>query len=1146
MPKKLLTFLILVLMGVMIVPLPSNTLAQAEDEIDRTALLHNSFSDLYRTPGGAVTAGTPVTLRLRAAAGDLDSASVRVFRARTGAEALLPMKVVATTPEGYDFWEATVELEALSVYWYRFIVTKGDQTLYYEDDIIPNDDTFTLLNEGGSGAAYDRSPDLSFQITVYDEGFYTPAWVREGVIYQIFPDRFRNGDIANDPTDGADVFYGNLELSFHETWNEPPVDGRQPGNVFNSDFFGGDIAGIIEKLDYLQELGVTGIYLNPIFAARSNHRYDTADYFMIDPLLGTMEEFQTLVSEANARGIQIILDGVFNHLSSDSFYFDRYDRFEGEEGACESVDSPYRDWFYFTSPTGAEPAACVDAGDGATFYESFFNFDSIPKVNIELRAPRRYFLNSQNSVTNFWGNQGIGGWRLDAADLVDDGGTENRFWEIFRQTVRAGNGEGFIVGEFWKDSSPWLLGDQWDAAMNYRMRALILGMVRGSNYDDADPFIPGLTPSQFESQMRAIEEDYPPMALYAMMNLLGSHDTSRALFVLDNDVEALKIAAMLQFTVPGAPTIYYGDEIALDAPSVSDGNQFQDDPYNRAPYPWADTEGDHYGPPDDSVLGFYQVLSQTRANNPALRQGELITLLTDDEKGILAFLRRDVAAGNAAIVVFNTGEESQEVALDFNGLLPAGLTMLPFLETDAIETAGGSATVTVQPRSGNIWTDTLDGGFIQPAAPQNLEGQGAPTQVDLRWDAVEGATGYRVYRSPVAVGGFEPISAEITETQFSDTAVTTGFQYYYAVVAIRDGLAGAMSVPVTVVPSATIESVFYVGDDAGDETPDYARVALELRSGLTVEIEAGIRIPGFTEAEGAARGVRAEAALVPADQEVESANWQPMTYSSDANGADLFTAAVAVEGVGDYVAIARFSSDAGLNWIVVEFRNGTLPQVAVAPSSDLEAPAEPENVEVARISLSGVTLRWQGVSAADLFGYRIYRLDENLETVLIAEVGSDVTTYTDVNVSRGNQYSYAVSALDNALNESAARATDLIVVEQLNVPVVFIANVPTNTPNDPAVFIAGDFGEGFPVWDPSGLQMTQISDTQWSVTLELPEGASIQYKFVREDWIAVEKSDACEEIENRRFVVDTTQISGDGTITVEHDVAKWRDLDQCP
>lgn len=707
--------LLVLLIALLPVAVPPAAQADGESAIDRAALLHDSRSDLYRVPGGAVPIDTHITLRFRTAANDVDAVALSLYDSAKDKQVLIPLQVVATVPEGYDIWETTLDTgRNPTIYWYRFLVTKGDQVLYYEDDTRPEDGTgsYTPAREGGPGMAYESSPNLSYQITVYDPEYYTPEWMRNAVIYQIFPDRFRNGDPANDPHDGSDVFYGELALIFHETWNEPPVDGRvtkAPSGTgyFNSDFYGGDLAGVIEKLDYLEALGVTAIWFNPIFEARSNHRYDTADYLKIDPLLGDLDAFRTLVEEAKARGIVIVLDGVFNHMSSDSAIFDRYHRFE-TDGACESLRSPYRDWFFFVKPRARQPDACVETPNGETYYISWAGFDSIPKINNDRIEPRQFIFLDEDSVAQTWGREGIGGWRLDVAGDIDPGGSDSLYWESFRAVVRNINPETVIIGEEWGDASRWFLGKEWDSTMNYRLRTGILGFVRETDYFDndanGDRVIFALSPSEVDGLIRAIEEDYPPQAYHALMNLLGSHDTSRLFFVVENDPQAHKLAALLQFTLPGAPTIYYGDEIALDAPSIPDsGGNLQDDPYNRAPYPWPDTTGDYYPPPDEAMLAYYRQIAALRHANPALREGDMHTLLADDAAGVYAFLRLDAEAGNAALVVLNKSDDAQTVTLSLAGLLPRDLSMKPLFEAEAV-TTGNDVTVTVGPKSGNVWT----------------------------------------------------------------------------------------------------------------------------------------------------------------------------------------------------------------------------------------------------------------------------------------------------------------------------------------------------------------------------------------------------------------------------------------------------------
>jgi glycosidase len=1115
------------------------------------ALLHDSRSDLYRTPGGAVPFETSVILRLRAAAGDLDGVNVRVFSTRDQTAPFFPMQVVSTTPDGYDFWEAKIDVgRKTTLLWYRFVLNKGGETYYYEDDSKPDGNNLFEPNVGGVGKFYETSPDLSYEIAVYDPNYYTPEWFRNAIVYQIFPDRFRDGDPSKDPKDGSDTFYGDLPLLFHETWNEPPIDGRTTKapdgqGYYNSDFYGGDLAGITQKLDYLQSLGVTAIYLNPIFMARSNHRYDTADYKQIDPILGTLDDFRKLVSEADQRGIKLILDGVFNHMSSDSAIFDRYHRFPAD-GACESLDSPYRSWFYFVPAKGKEPSPCVGK-DGPLYYTSWAGFDSIPKLQSDSVDVRKYIYLNKDSVVQTWTKENIGGWRLDAAGEIDDGGADNNYWETFRAVVRKINPEAVIIGEEWNNASQWLLGDQWDSTMNYRFRRGIIGFARGTDFVDDDGAIPGITPGQFDGVVRSVEEQYPPMAYHALMNLVDSHDTSRLLFAVDNDKQVQKLAALTQFSLPGAPTIYYGDEIALHAPDIKDGNIYQDDPYNRAPYPWADTGGGFYPEPDQDMLAFYQQLGKLRRETSALREGRMVTLVSDDSTGVYAFLRLDAERGSAALVVLNNGNKDQSTSVDFAGLLPTGLSLNSAMGDDSIKTDTGKATLNVAAKSGNLWTVNTGTAFAVPTAPTNFQARSATGKVTLTWDSVADAGGYMVYRSPVAVGGFEPITAEpIEDTTYVDDSVTNGFVCYYAVAAVgKDRLVSAQSSAVMAVPSAKISALNYVGDFQQPTT-------LQLVFGVTTELKAAIRIEGLTEAASAAKGVRAQAALVAAN-DVAPAKWLPMHYAGEQDGADVYSATLAPQATGDYNMIARFSTDAGLTWTEVRLDDGSLPKLVVEASGDTTPPAAPAAVRITRASLSGVGLAWDAVTDDSLFAYRIYRTGEDGASAKLAEVKPDTLTYLDKSVQDGKSYTYAVTAVDGALNESSPTASEKVLVQKQKLPVTFIAEVPEYT-NSP-VYIAGDFGtKDYPTWDPgaTNMKMTQLDATHWAITLDLPEGASIQYKFVRGTWDAVEKGAKCDEIQNRQQTIaidslgdKSTEVVSSGSYIVRNTVAKWRDLDAC-
>jgi len=376
-------------------------------------LEHDSRSGFYRQPFGAVPTETPITLRFRTYANDVANVRVRLWDTKLGQQKVVTMNKVTTIPGDpfdYDIWEAQLTApDYLTVLYYRFIVTDGTDTDYYEDDD---------LYDGGLGQPYDDSPDRGWQIDVYDPNFTVPDWFKDAVVYQIFPDRFRNGVEANDPISGTFFYDENPGVVTAPQWNWPVPDPRVEGpweGSYSKLFYGGDLQGIIDKLDYLQDLGVNTLYLNPIFESPSNHKYDTTDYSVIDDNFGDIATFITLTTELENRGMHLILDGVFNHTSSDSMYFDRYGHYE-TVGACESLTSPYRSWYYFSpaSPPGTGPC------DGDTTYEAWWGYDSLPKLNTtNVPAVRSYIYSDTNAIARYWLEQGADGWRLDVAGDVD-------------------------------------------------------------------------------------------------------------------------------------------------------------------------------------------------------------------------------------------------------------------------------------------------------------------------------------------------------------------------------------------------------------------------------------------------------------------------------------------------------------------------------------------------------------------------------------------------------------------------------------------------------------------------------------------------------------------------------------------------------
>jgi glycosidase len=659
-------------------------------------LAHDSFSASYRSPTGAVPTGTRITLRLRVTGAKPSGVTLRLEIGDPVTETAMLANLKLKRRGA--LWSVAYRTPAKpSIVSYSFRVKIGRRTLWYGDDNSGTDPT-----KGGTGRATSSRGD-AFKITVYNRSFTTPAWLQGAVVYEIFVDRFRNGDKSNDycrtgSESGCPVFYGDIQAILHPTWNEQLEDSRAT-NVFNRDFFGGDLEGVTQKLDYLKSFGVEAIWLTPIFKARSNHRYDTDDYHEVDPALGGDPRFAQLVNEAKARGIRVILDGVFNHTSSDSRYFDRYNRYPDIVGACESPSSPYRNWYEIQ---GSE-VPCRN-------YSAFAGLDSLPTLNDANAGVRDFVYGGLGSVVGLWTSRGAAGWRLDVAHELS-----HAWWRDFRRTVKGYAPDASLIGEITAgpvDATEYLVGDQLDGVMNYRYRQAATGFVRQTNWTDSSGTIRALRPSQVANSLKAILEDYPPQASAVSFNLVDSHDTNRVLHVLTEPGDSLttakqrqRLVAFLQFTSFGAPMVYYGDEAGINAP----GRSGFGDPYNRAPYPWDDESGNvnTYGPAEQFMTDWYSALATLRQIWPVLRTGSVVTLLTGDttsssaDNGVYAFGR--VGAPNRPVTVaLNKGRESAAARIPVRGLYPNGTTLENAFDGTSSQVTGGAVEVRVPPIGGIV------------------------------------------------------------------------------------------------------------------------------------------------------------------------------------------------------------------------------------------------------------------------------------------------------------------------------------------------------------------------------------------------------------------------------------------------------------
>jgi len=466
-----------------------------------------------------------------------------------------------------------------------------------------------------------------------------PAWAADSVFYQVFPDRFaRSGRV---PAPGGGF----------EAWEAPPT---------HAGYKGGDLYGLVDRLDDLTDLGISGLYLNPIFAAASNHRYNASDYLSVDPLLGGDDALRTLVDAAHDRGIRVLLDGVFNHSGRGFFPFQHVI----ESGAR----SPYRDWFYLDPdvidgrrgidpyPLGDPEGHHLRAG-----YRSWWNIPSLPKLRVEHPATREFLFR----VAEHWLRFGIDGWRLDVPADVED----PTFWPEFRRRVRAIRPDAYLVGEIWRESPEWLHGDRFDALMNYPLGMAILGFSSAGRLDrvaidgqaDYRRFLTTLDGPEFAERIRHLFATYDPGTTSVQYNLIGSHDTPRARTCLAGDAAALRLATLLQLVLPGTPSIYYGDELGMEGGP---------DPDCRRAYPLVADEAGL------AMRAFVRAAIRARRDNTALRRG-MVSIAAASGQAIA--LARE-ADGKQAVVAINSGREPARLVVDpaaLEGLAAIALPVVP-------------------------------------------------------------------------------------------------------------------------------------------------------------------------------------------------------------------------------------------------------------------------------------------------------------------------------------------------------------------------------------------------------------------------------------------------------------------------------------
>ena len=613
------------------------------------AISFNSWNEFFKAPFGALKVDQGAEIKVRV--NDESVCSIYLILQKENKDlSLNEVRRIELKKYEEKMYSCKIEpIQEKGIYFYYFEVNVNkygnESKLFYGK-----------CHQNGEVCQYTYENLNKYQITVHED-FKTPTWLKEGVLYQIFVERFnngnRNGKVSNPKRNS--FIYAN--------WDDDPMYIKDAnGDIIRWDFYGGNLKGIINKLGYLKRLGVSIIYLSPIFESSSNHKYNIGNYKEIDSMYGDEEIFKELIKKASDKGISIILDGVFSHTGADSIYFNKFNNYDSN-GAFNNEDSPYRNWYTFDNS---------EIG-----YKSWWGVKDLPDVNELEPSYMDYIIRDEDSVLNKWTKMGVKGWRLDVADELP-----SPFITEFKKQLNKIDEDSVLVGEVWEDASnkisygerrEYLLGDQLDTAMGYPFRKGVLSFLKGEikSYELNDLFV-------------TIKENYPPESFKSNLNLLGTHDVARLKTELNSDKDLVKLAVVTQMTFEGVPYIYYGDEAGME------GNT---DPDNRRTYPWKNE--------DEEMVDFYRNSIQTRNRVKSLLSGDtrFIYTMNDDVFAYERYLND--GENESCLIVINRCDEVKTISVDLDCdiLDEFGVKYSPGDYGQTLEKEGGKFHIDIMPKS---------------------------------------------------------------------------------------------------------------------------------------------------------------------------------------------------------------------------------------------------------------------------------------------------------------------------------------------------------------------------------------------------------------------------------------------------------------